>query len=54
MSIKRILFVIAAVIFFLAWLVAIGTITSDSDPLGFQALIALGLAFVAAGAAVDR
>ncbi len=49
MTVKRILYVVAAVLFLLAWLVALGTISSDSDILGYQALLALGLAVGFAG-----
>lgn len=49
MTVSRILFVIAVVLFVLAWLVSLGTITTDSDVLGFQALIAAGLAAGFAG-----
>jgi hypothetical protein len=49
MTLRRVLFIIAAVIFVFAWLVAIGTVTSDSDLLLWQGLIALGLAFGFAG-----
>jgi hypothetical protein len=52
MTLKRILYVIAAVLFVLAWLVALGTIESDSAALGWQALIALGLAVGFSGHAV--
>lgn len=49
MTPKRILYVTAAVLFALAWLVALGTITSDNDLLGYQALLVLGLAVGYAG-----
>lgn len=49
MTLKRILYVIAAVIFLLAWLVSLGTIETTSDALGFQALLALGLCVGFAG-----
>ena len=49
MTLSRILFIVAVVIFFLAWLVVLGTIESSSDVLAFQALLALGLAFGFAG-----
>lgn len=52
MTAKRICFVIAAVLFGLAWLVAVGTITTDTDALGYQALLAAGLCVGFAGHAI--
>jgi hypothetical protein len=50
-SINRILFIIAAVLFLLAWLVSLGTLDASGDFFTFQALVALGLTSTAAGLA---
>jgi hypothetical protein len=41
---KRILYIVAAVLFVVAWLVAVGTVDADSEVLRFDALLAAGLA----------
>jgi hypothetical protein len=51
MTLKRVLFIVAAVAFALAWLVTVGTIDADPDFFTYQALVALGLTATAAGLA---
>lgn len=49
MTIKRVLYIVAAVLFALAWLVGIGTVESSEALLAWQALVAAGLCFTAVG-----
>lgn len=49
MTVKRVLFIVAAVCFALAWLVGIGAIDSTEELITWQALVAAGLCFTAVG-----
>lgn len=49
MNAKRVLYIVAAVLFAIAWLVGIGAITSTEELLAWQSLVAAGLCFVAVG-----